>query len=54
MSIFQIKGFSTVSLGGYESQLRRHTQSNLNIVNDEEDYNRWIEHVNDEQYLKGD
>jgi len=32
--------------------LRRHTQSNLNIVNSKEEYNGWIEQVNDEQYLK--
>jgi len=41
-------------LGGCESQLRRHRQGNLNIGNNQEDYNGWIEHVNDEQYLKGD
>jgi hypothetical protein len=37
-----------------ESQLRRHTPGNLDIGNNEEGYNGWIEYVNDEQYLKGD
>jgi len=52
--MISLTGLCRKPLGGYESQLCRHTQSNLNIVNDEEDYNRWIEHVNDEQYLEGD
>lgn len=36
-------------LDGYESQLYRHMQSNLNNVKDEEDDHGWIEHVNEEQ-----
>jgi len=40
-------------LGGYERNCAG-IRSNLNIGKGKEDYNVWIEHVNDEQYLKGD